>query len=437
VAQASYNNPSPTLLLFAAASAGPAQEGGSDSDLEELDLVDKDAAAPAAAAPAAAGAAGGDAAAAGEQPGSEPDDTPPADEEAPALEEPPARDDPLVQLLKLQQEARLLLDGVPVGAVRAQLEIDVPDVYLQSPLLEAAYIRADDLLRPALLGLISAANTHVVDSYAAGSPNYTIAFERLEMWYHEKPLDALVMAAHPGVPEERAHEVIAAAVETVEADPDFQLNPDGTLDSRAAASALAMFADLHRELLAVKPLDMQEALAEAAGQGPEALEATQEECEAVLMQYHTALLQAIFQGLGLLSSRQRLTRLQEEALLHFMFQHVTADEVVERIRQDGEACTDLCNQLHHAFVTSLQPEQMALLASHVSDHIAAVFRSECTAVLCCCYHCLLQYACLVSKFGRLPSATLHSCPVLTPHRPLNAPDLRRCSLCHRLSHRFG
>ncbi len=49
-------------------------------------------------------------------------------------------------------------------------------------------------------------------------------------------------------------------------------------------SALALFADLHRELLAVKPMDMQEALAEAAAQGPEALEATQEECEAVLMQ---------------------------------------------------------------------------------------------------------------------------------------------------------
>lgn len=47
---------------------------------------------------------------------------------------------------------------------------------------------------------------------------------------------------------------------------------------------LALFADLHRELLAVKPLDLQEALAEAAAQGPEALEATQEECEAVLMQ---------------------------------------------------------------------------------------------------------------------------------------------------------
>lgn len=101
------------------------------------------------------------------------------------LDEPPARDDPLVQLLMRQQEARwgglwpgnavgglgrhaiasylgccrhpryaacmqpaqstapasacpcrLMLDGVPVGAVRAQLEIDVPDAYLQSPLLE-------------------------------------------------------------------------------------------------------------------------------------------------------------------------------------------------------------------------------------------------------------------------------------------------------------
>lgn len=31
---------------------------------------------------------------------------------------------------------RLMLDGVPVGAVRAQLDIDVPDTYLQSPLQE-------------------------------------------------------------------------------------------------------------------------------------------------------------------------------------------------------------------------------------------------------------------------------------------------------------
>lgn len=152
---------------------------------------------------------------------------------------------------------------------------------------QAAYIRADDLLRPALLGLISAANTHMVDSCAPGSASYTAAFERLEMWYHDKPLDALVMAvrdccpcswalmafawgdfwgssaaaawhtfhpiarlraqscqsplhlpclqALPGVGEDRAHEALAAAVETVEADPDFQLNPDGSLDGRAAA----------------------------------------------------------------------------------------------------------------------------------------------------------------------------------------------------------
>lgn len=33
-----------------------------------------------------------------------------------------------------------MLDGVPVGAVRAQLEIDVPDAYLQSPLLEVLVI---------------------------------------------------------------------------------------------------------------------------------------------------------------------------------------------------------------------------------------------------------------------------------------------------------
>lgn len=35
--------------------------------------------------------------------------------------------------------------------------------------------------------------------------------------------------------EERAHEVVAAVVEAVKADPDFQLNPDGALDGRAAA----------------------------------------------------------------------------------------------------------------------------------------------------------------------------------------------------------
>ncbi len=29
-----------------------------------------------------------------------------------------------------------MLDGVPVGAVREQLEIDVPDVFLESPMLE-------------------------------------------------------------------------------------------------------------------------------------------------------------------------------------------------------------------------------------------------------------------------------------------------------------
>lgn len=66
------------------------------------------------------------------------------------------------------------------------------------PSAQAAYIRADDLLRPALLGLISATNTHVVDSCAPGSPNYTVAFERLEMWYHDKPLEALVLAVRVG-----------------------------------------------------------------------------------------------------------------------------------------------------------------------------------------------------------------------------------------------
>ncbi len=33
-----------------------------------------------------------------------------------------------------------------------------------------------------------------------------------------------------------------------------------------------------------------------------------------------------------------------------------------RIRQDNEACTNLCQQLHHAFITSLQPVRIALWA---------------------------------------------------------------------------
>ena len=62
-------------------------------------MVDKDAAAAA------------DSESADQQPGSEPDDVPPADEEPPVLDEPLARDDPLVQLLMRQQEARWGLAG--------------------------------------------------------------------------------------------------------------------------------------------------------------------------------------------------------------------------------------------------------------------------------------------------------------------------------------
>lgn len=63
---------------------------------------------------------------------------------------------------------------------------------------QAAFIRVDDLLRPALLGLIAATNAHVVNSSPPGSANYTFAFERLEMWYQEKLLDALVVAVRWG-----------------------------------------------------------------------------------------------------------------------------------------------------------------------------------------------------------------------------------------------
>lgn len=81
------------LLPSAAASAGPAAAGGSESDLDELDLVDD-------AAPIVGTVA------ADEQTGSEPGDALPVDEQPPALDEPPARDDPLVQLVMRQQEAR-------------------------------------------------------------------------------------------------------------------------------------------------------------------------------------------------------------------------------------------------------------------------------------------------------------------------------------------
>ena len=79
-----------------------------------------------------------------------------------------------------------------------------------------------------------------------------------------------------------------------------------------------MFADLHRELLAVKPLDMQEALAEAAAQGPEALEATQEECEAVLMQVWRFLWGDLWQaGKGLAAPPP--APLVEQATQHGMY----------------------------------------------------------------------------------------------------------------------